>query len=87
MKILDVGCGYGDLKGYLDKRFSGFTYVGIDQMPEFINRAREQYKDRPDTYFFQTDFTVVDFPKVDYVMASGALGYRCDGAAPRLTWV
>ncbi len=76
--ILDVGCGYGDLKGYLDGRSSDFTYVGMDQMPEFIAEAKERYKDCVNTFFYQTDFTAVAFPQVDYVMASGALSYRCD---------
>jgi trans-aconitate methyltransferase len=76
--LLDVGCGYGDLKGYLDGRFSGFTYIGIDQMPEFIAEAKERYKDCSDTFFYQTDFTTVAFPRVDYVMASGVLSYRCN---------
>ncbi len=35
--ILDLGCGQGDLKCFLDKRFSAFSYIGIDQMPEFIS--------------------------------------------------
>jgi len=76
--LLDVGCGYGDLKGYLDGRFSDFTYIGIDQMPEFIAEAKERYKDCADTFFYQTDFTAVTFPRVDYVMASGVLSYRCN---------
>ncbi len=76
--LLDVGCGYGDLKGFLDERFSDFTYIGIDQMPEFINEAKARYKNLPNTHFIQTDFTAVDFPGVDFVIASGALGYRCE---------
>lgn len=76
--LLDVGCGYGDLKSYLDQRFSNFTYIGIDQMPEFINEAKERHKNCSDTHFTLTDFTAVDFPRVDFVFASGALGYRCD---------
>ena len=76
--LLDVGCGYRNLKGYLDRWFSDFTYIGIDQMPEFIAEAKERYKDCPNTYFSRTDFTAVEFPRVDYVFASGALGYRCD---------
>ncbi len=75
--LLDVGCGYGDLKGYLDQIYSDFTYIGIDQMPEFISEAKKRYDGCPATYFFQTDFSAVDFPEVDYVIASGALGYRC----------
>lgn len=76
--LLDVGCGYGDLKRYCDQRFSHFTYIGIDQMSEFITEAKERYRDCPDTFFSQTDFTAAAFPRVDYVIASGALGYRCD---------
>jgi trans-aconitate methyltransferase len=75
--LLDIGCGYGDLKGYLDQIYSDFTYIGIDQMPEFISEAKRRYGDYPDTYFYQTDFTTVEFPIVDYVIASGALAYRC----------
>jgi trans-aconitate methyltransferase len=75
--LLDLGCGYGDLKGYLDRSCSGFTYIGIDQMAEFIAEARQRYQDCANTWFYQSDFTRVDFPEVDYVLASGALGYRC----------
>jgi SAM-dependent methyltransferase len=74
--ILDVGCGYGDLKDYLDNLYSNFHYTGIDQQPEFIVEAKQIYAGKPDTYFFQTDFTQAAFPKVDYVIASGALSYR-----------
>lgn len=76
--ILDVGCGCGDLKRYLDQRAAQITYIGIDQMPEFIANARERHKDAPDTYFFQADFTTAMLSKADYVLASGALSYRCD---------
>lgn len=75
--LLDLGCGYGDLKGYLDKIFSDFTYIGIDQMPQFISEAKDRYGDSKDTFFYQTDFATVEFPEVDYVIASGALAYRC----------
>jgi SAM-dependent methyltransferase len=74
--VLDVGCGYGDLKAFLDKSFSGFTYIGIDQMPEFIEKAKATYASSANTFFHMADFTNLIFPKVDYVIASGALGYR-----------
>ena len=75
--LLDIGCGYGDLKKYLDRIYCDYTYIGIDQMPQFIDEAKKRYGDCPATYFFQSDFTTVEFPKVDYVIASGAFGYRC----------
>lgn len=78
--VLDAGCGYGDLKGFLERHCGGFTYIGIDYMPEFIDEAKARYGDRPDTYFCQTDFMLAQLPQVDYVIASGAFSYRC--AAP-----
>lgn len=74
--LLDVGCGYGDLKAHLDRTHTGFAYIGIDQQPEFIAIARARHHDVPNTWFFQADFTTVAFPTVDYVMASGSLNYR-----------
>lgn len=76
--VLDIGCGYGDLKGYLDTRFHGFSYIGIDQMAEFILQARSLYGQRPSCYFCIADFTEAELPTADYVMASGVLGYRCE---------
>lgn len=75
--ILDAGCGYGDLKAFLDRQFSGFDYIGIDQMPEFIAEARKRYEGIERTTFYQTDFSTAELPQVDYVFASGVLGYRC----------
>ena len=75
--LLDVGCGYGDLKAYLDAHFHGFDYIGIDQMAEFITEARNLYGQRPNCYFCIADFSIVDLPSADYVFASGVLGYRC----------
>ncbi len=75
--VLDVGCGYGDLKAFLDQHFSGFDYIGIDQMPEFIAEARKRYANAERTAFYQTDFSSAALPQADYVFASGVLGYRC----------
>lgn len=76
--VLDVGCGRGDLRAYLDRTVSSLTYIGIDLMAEFIRQAEARYRDYPNTFFCQTDFTETVFPQVDYVIASGALCYRSD---------
>jgi SAM-dependent methyltransferase len=75
--LLDVGCGYGDLKAFLDQHCRPFTYIGLDHMPEFINEAKARYGGSADTYFCRTDFTLAQLPQVDYVIASGAFSYRC----------
>lgn len=42
-RILDLGCGQGDLYAHLAKRFSNFTYEGIEVVPEMVEYAREKY--------------------------------------------
>ncbi len=75
--ILDIGCGRGDLKAFLDERFRDFAYIGIDHVPEFIAQAQARYGACPRTWFHLCDFSTLELPRVDYVIASGALGYRC----------
>lgn len=78
--VLDVGCGHGDLKGYLDSRFHGFSYVGIDMVPEFIAEARSLYGQRPSCYFCLADFAEAELPRADCVFACGVFAYRCASA-------
>jgi SAM-dependent methyltransferase len=76
LKVLDLGCGYGDLKPFLDQRFPDVSYLGVDHMPEFVDEARLRYGHLPKTEFIQADFLSAAFPEVDYILASGALNYR-----------
>lgn len=39
--VCDFGCGLGDLKPYLQKRYTQFEYYGIDVSEEIIKRAKE----------------------------------------------
>jgi SAM-dependent methyltransferase len=41
--ILDYGCGFGDLKKYLNKRAVKFEYTGVDVVPEFINENIKEF--------------------------------------------
>jgi SAM-dependent methyltransferase len=74
--VLDIGCGCGDLKRFLDARSTGFSYTGVDLMPDFIRQAQETFAGAPQTSFFERDFSVAPLPAVDLVIASGALSYR-----------
>lgn len=40
--ILDVGCGTGNLLEYIERRFTGYNYTGIDVLPHMIKRASEK---------------------------------------------
>jgi len=83
--ILDLGCGYGDLKRYIDKLNSQqlasshniSSYIGIDQHNAFIKSARLQFLRTANTEFINADFSNMTLPKVDIVMASGSLNYYC----------
>jgi SAM-dependent methyltransferase len=74
--VLDLGCGYGDLKLFLDQRFTNFIYLGIDFLQEFIDEAQTRHGHLTHTQFFQADFLTAGLPEVDIVVASGSLNYR-----------
>lgn len=74
--VLDVGCGRGDLKAHLDDAFPGVRYTGIDLLPEFVEDAVRRYPGGG-SRFLVGDFARCELPEADYVVACGALGYRC----------
>ena len=70
-KLLDVGCGTGDLFGYFINQGLDVDYYGIDILPKMIERAREIY---PNGRFFTGDiFKESNFSKkqFDIVFSSG----------------
>lgn len=77
--ILDVGCGFGDLFGYLlSSGFDDFTYVGIDAVPQFIVEATRRYSDSR-ARFVQSEFPgTLDYGQFDIVVASGAFSLRTE---------
>ncbi|MBI3712162.1 MAG: class I SAM-dependent methyltransferase [Burkholderiales bacterium] len=74
--VLDLGCGYGDLRPFLDQHYRDFIYLGVDFLKEFIDAAQQRYGHLPHTQFFQSDFLTAGLPEVDVVIACGSLNYR-----------
>lgn len=76
--LLDVGCGFGDLHGYLKKKGLNVYYTGYDINPRLIDIAREVY---PDASFKVTDIEeeTVD-RKFDWVVASGIFNHKTSGS-------
>jgi SAM-dependent methyltransferase len=66
--LLDFGCGLGHLKSYLDTRFSGFRYSGVDLVPEFIAECQKNF---PDCSFKRIDDAGDIADSYDYVVMSG----------------
>ncbi|MBS1635993.1 MAG: class I SAM-dependent methyltransferase [Bacteroidetes bacterium] len=74
--ILDAGCGHGDFRGYLDSRFEGLRYAGVDMIDEFLDIAIERYSHYPETSFYAGNFLSSPLPVMDFIIASGSLNYR-----------
>ena len=70
--ILDVGCGVGGFYNYLIRRHKDFHYLGIDIVPEFITRAKNQF---PEANFKNMELADVE-AKFNYVICSGALNAK-----------
>lgn len=70
MRVLDIGCGLGDLYGYMLECGIPTVYTGYDLLPEMITRARRRY---PNVRFEVRDVLrgLGDEP-FDYVLSSGA---------------
>jgi len=76
LSILDLGCGRGDLKPFLDSHFDNFCYIGVDMMPEFIVDAKARYGQLQNTTFLLGEFSSLTIPPVDVIIASGSLNYQ-----------
>lgn len=72
--VLDVGCGFGDLYGFLIREGKSVDYSGIDIVPEFISAARRKY---PLANFEEKDIFEVE-AQYDFILASGALSFKID---------
>ena len=71
--LLDVGCGVGSLAEYIDKNNINLYYIGIDIMPEMIERAKSKtYKNISPQFMTMDFFKKTDIEDdVDYIYTSG----------------
>ncbi len=74
--VLDVGCGFGDLYGYLQAKGIRVDYTGIDLSPDFIKTARKLY---PDARFVVGDFEDAHFDGMfDWSFESGIFNLKIE---------
>ncbi len=72
--VLDVGCGFGDLYGYLLAKGIDVEYTGIDLNPAFITIARKVY---PGGRFIIGDFEEERFRgRFDWAFESGIFNLK-----------
>ncbi|WP_319381457.1 class I SAM-dependent methyltransferase [Thiomicrorhabdus sp.] len=84
--VLDVGCGFGDLKDYLSQHGVSVDYSGIDLAPAMITAAQRL---QPQGKFFCGDLFDADFAdgRFDFVVLSGALNEVVESATDGQTGV
>lgn len=71
--INDLGCGYGALNDFLARRYSTFSYSGIDVSETMISSAQQRHRGAQ-----QARFLVASQPDkvADYGVASGIFNVR-----------
>lgn len=76
--VADVGCGVGDLLGYLRGRRWRGSYEGFDIVPEMVAAARRKQQGLRGR-FIEREVLSEGFPRrYDYVVASGTFNLRID---------
>ena len=66
-KIVDVGCGFGDLYHYMTQK--PLEYIGIDLMDEMVQEAKK----RTACEILKLDACMDELPLADYYFCSGAM--------------
>lgn len=80
--VLDVGCGLGDLNGYLCEKGMDVRYTGWDLTPSMVTAARQRF---PHLNFENRNILAPDADPIDegkradYVFSSGLFTFADDG--------
>ncbi len=85
--VLDVGCGIGGLYKYLQEQGVHVQYLGVDILPEMIERAHKSFSQPPHSVsttpsnpsFKTVNILTQDLPQFDYVFCIGALNISSEG--------
>jgi len=79
-RVLDVGCGQGDMFQYVDERGAELHYEGIDLCESMIDYARAKF---PEGKFKVQDLLDPEFKKeYEYVIAANAMNLLIPGSWP-----
>lgn len=76
-KVLDIGCGFGDLNNYLRKEEYMYSYCGIDIVDQLLSEAK---KNHPQHTFILGNFLEYEFEETfDFAIASGIFNHKFEG--------
>jgi len=75
--LIDLGCGFADLLGYLRRRGWNGRYTGVELVEELISEARRQYADDCAAEFVTCDIqSFAPSSKSDVAVALGIFNHR-----------
>lgn len=74
-RLLDVGCGFGDLLAWLNSRGVEPRYTGVDICRPMIERCRKRFAGTGARFRIGDALSFVTDEPYDYIVASGIFGY------------
>jgi len=77
-KILDVGCGLGDMVKFIDSRSKNYNYLGIDIAKNMIFYCKKNIK-KKNVKFINSDVFDVKEKNIDISVSSGSLSLYFEG--------
>ena len=80
-QLIDYGCGYGALLGYLRAKGWTFTYHGYDELESMVEAGRKQYGEGPEASFTTNETSL---PPCDYLIAGSVFNIKF--AASPASW-
>lgn len=83
-RLLDAGCGFGDLLAWLNARGVRPRYTGIDLSAPMIERCRKRFADCEASFEVGDALSYEPAQPFDYVVASGIFGYAAKGMRARI---
>eukprot|EP00128_Syssomonas_multiformis_P000808 Colp12_sorted_trinity150504_noHs@26428 len=72
-KILDLGCGPGNITEFLLERWPEANVLGIDSSPEMIDAANKKFEKNDRAKFEVRDMTAVDGSNYDLIYSNAAI--------------
>jgi len=83
-RLLDVGCGFGDLLAWLRARGIFPQYTGIDLTAAMVERCRQRFPGGEAHFIVGDALTFQPEGMYDYVVASGLFGYAARDTRVRI---
>jgi SAM-dependent methyltransferase len=83
-RLLDVGCGFGDLLSWLNARGIEPDYTGVDIVRPMIERCRKRFEGTGARFLIGDALSLSADQPYDYVVASGIFGYAAKDTRARV---